>query len=304
MDFPLRLDSEDYASPNRDISQSIEYAHLREQDEPLPISMPPAENANCSPDYLFEPIYRREDSLYVPAGHKSVIRLGEEADPMAAPMSSSIDESTQALVHALHNGISQIAVIENQINRFIEYRMLQAQQKLVFEINLADIDENPATLVRIAHLIKRAEADGLRPTDFVVELSCNVDIDRGILYTITAELKRMGVMIALTNLDADSFSFTRVLQIQPDVIKFNRSWCEQDLNDPAYIRMVHGLVAGFHDRGRFTNLSGIATWEELLFASKCGFTRCQGPFFGKPVAELERGPTYCIRSRRALIQVA
>ena len=101
-------------------------------------------------------------------------------------------------------------------------------------------------------------------------------------------------MIALTDQDADAFSYSKIVEVKPEIVKFNRSWCEYDLNDASYLRMVKDIVRNLNSDGMFTGLTGVRGFREFKFAADCGFTRCQGRFFGIPSPEMEVGERFTI----------
>ena len=68
---------------------------------------------------------------------------------------------------------------------------------MVFELDSADLARNPFTMSEFANLLEGDSSNNLKANNIVIELSCANDVDRGDLYSVTYQLKQMGVMIAL-----------------------------------------------------------------------------------------------------------
>ena len=239
---------------------------------------------------LFEPIYRRQGDYFVPAGHKIVSRAKNATPNLDVADDPSTDQSSLDLFRAIEMGMCQIEVFRARLEEFLDLKALQPQQTMVFEVDVFDLDANQENLSKLNDVIEEGKKMGLDPQDVIVEISGTTRLDPGIIYTIAMRLKEVGVRVALVNLDADSFSFKRIFQIWPHIVKFNRSWCEQDLKDPGYVEMVRLLVSSIQSKGIFATLTGVRTSQELTFTAQCGFTRCQGPYLGAPSEIMETGP--------------
>ncbi|MEM8749949.1 MAG: EAL domain-containing protein [Pseudomonadota bacterium] len=247
---------------------------VSEQDE--------AASNNARFESLFEPVYRRENDQFVPAGYKVTSRLKKEPSMLGQELEEPVVDNGLNLMRLLEAGVDLINVVEQQIEFFLEQKRSQSQHKIILEVDLVDLEYNQRNLWRLVDLIKATSEQGLNPSDFVIELSSRTNLDAGIVYTIASELRRAGVMIALTQLSPDAFSFSQIFQIAPDVVKFDRAWCDLGSDDPELVSMLKAIAEGFHKRGVFTNLSGIQTHADLRLAFACNFTRAQGPFFGAP----------------------
>ena len=241
---------------------------------------------------LFQPIYRREDDRFVPAGHKVVTRPTQGSEQNARLVHENSDTNSCDLFRVLEMGACQLEVIMSQVDVFLAHKRAQDKQKLVFEIDIFEFSHNPNNLTRLQAIISDAELRGIKPSDIVIEISGSTVLDPGIVYTIAMQLKEMGIMLALNNLDADSFSFKRVFQIWPHVVKFNRSWCDLPIDDPCYLEVVRTLVHAIAAKGIHTTLTDVQNKMDLRFAALCKFTRCQGSFFGDPTPTMDRGLVY------------
>lgn len=247
-------------------------------------------------EYLFEPIFKFDERICSIAGHKAIVA---PADDKRHPYFECIntDPSTVSLLQVLESGESQEHLVQRHVESFLKWKQKSLDQKLVFELCPADLVNDPNKIVVIGNNLKWAEKKGIDLSDIVIEVPCTVFVDRGIIYTIAQALREFGVMIALTDMDADAFSFARVFELKPDIVKFNRSWLNFDLESTSYLMFMRSILRPIHRAGLYTNLGGIKNWNELEFASKCEFTRCQGDFFGKPTTEIRGDIRYQIVDR-------
>lgn len=264
-------------------------------DDPSNSSMSHLGNQNLLGCH-YEPIYRRQGTHFVPAGHKAVIVLNESATGGYGLHYDPNNEHTSHLMRLGLSGVPQIDIIKTQLDGFLAKKKLQPNQKMVFELDSADLARNPFTMDEFAKLVDSDPSNSLKAEDIVIELSCASDIDRGDLYSVTYQLKQIGVMIALIDQDADAFSYSKIIEIKPNIVKFNRSWCNYDLSDIAYLQMVKDIVRNLNADGTFVGLTGIRRFREFKFAAECGFTRCQGRYLGIPSAEMVVGESIIIPS--------
>lgn len=237
---------------------------------------------------LFEPVYRREAGGFVPAGHKVISQLREDFEPDTFQAFHDHQERS-ALSRALECGISQFDIISAQVDHFLRFKEHQLNQKLVFEIDMSDLELYRQHHQHLRKLVKETAWSGLEPGDFVIELPASHHLDPGDLYGVARDLKELGVMIALTELDADAFSFKRIFQVAPHIIKLNGSWFEQALDDPQYLAMTQNIVAGFAAKGFHVTMTDVRNETHARFAHHCGAIRAQGPFFGRPTEMIAKG---------------
>lgn len=237
---------------------------------------------------MFEPVYRRSDTGFVPAGHKVVSQLREDAEPDAFQAFHD-HRQRSALSRAIESGISQLDIITAQVDHFLRFKEHQLNQKLVFEIDMTDFEAHREHHQYLRNLVIETGWSGLEPGDFVIELPASQHLDPGDLYGVARDLKDLGVMIALTELDTDAFSFKRIFQVAPHIIKLNGSWFEQALDDLQYLAMTQNIVTGFAAKGFHVAMTDVRTEAHARFAHHCGAIRAQGPFFGKPTEMIVRG---------------
>lgn len=139
----------------------------------------------------------------------------------------------------------------------------------------------------IKHLTRLSASIPLLPKQLSVEINLAPDLDAGLIFTFAKQLRDANVELTLEGFDADHASFRRIVQNQPDVVKFNRSWLDADIFNEKYIELVANTVSAIHATGAKAHLEQIETNNELTFAIACGFDRFQGYQLGSPYAVLQ-----------------
>jgi EAL domain-containing protein (putative c-di-GMP-specific phosphodiesterase class I) len=97
-------------------------------------------------------------------------------------------------------------------------------------------------------------------------------------------LREQGFLIALDDFGAGHSNVERVWQLQPDIVKLDRS-----LLAPGGVRaqgasILPGLVALLHEAGKLVLIEGIETESEAHMALSCDTDFVQGYYFGRPSA--------------------
>ncbi|MEE9313771.1 MAG: EAL domain-containing protein [Rhizobiaceae bacterium] len=166
----------------------------------------------------------------------------------------------------------------------------QAQDHETISLNISPLAlaENATQLERLTTQIQIAQKNGLNSERIYLEIAMTPELDPGEIYTFTHQLREKGLKITLEDFDADCASFSRIIFARPDVVKFNRTWLDGNLNDAAYIELVSNVVRGIAALGTKTHLERIESKREFTFAIACGFDFLQGYYLGEPNAQLKR----------------
>ena len=99
------------------------------------------------------------------------------------------------------------------------------------------------------------------------------------------QFRDQGFLVALDDFGAGHSNVERVWQLQPDIVKLDRS-----LLAPGGIRaqgasILPGLVALLHEAGKLVLIEGIETESEAHMALSCDADFVQGYYFGRPGAQ-------------------
>ncbi len=250
-------------------------------------TMPPvSERFEC----VYEPIYKRFGHRFIPAGHKASVRLKQNTNEFGREAVAG--DTTLTMFRAMEQGATQREVLSCQLESFAS--QFQEHDRMAMEIDIFDLETDQTGLTALTRLIEDAKQLGIPADRFILELSASPLIDVGVLYAISEKLKATGARVALINVDIDAFSMSRIFQIEPFAVKFNRSWRSVARLDKRLVDMTRSLVEQIQSDGKFCCFTGVETEADLEFVKTCKFTRCQGSFFGEPSTTMTRGAVYTV----------
>lgn len=225
----------------------------------------------------FQPILERQDNGFQTIGFEAFVRpvAGTRSVSPAVYFDGMEDEnrsSVDRLSRELHvTNFLKSALPTDQISLNVSPASLHAQLE-----KLEDIERQ----------INSAKGMGLAPHRINIELPVSGQLDPGVIFTFATHLKMLGLQITLEDFDCDQASISRVLFVRPTVVKFNRSWLNNNLDDPSYRSMVKAMVHGVHALGSKAHQERVETQAEARFAVACGFDRLQGFYLSSPQTDL------------------
>jgi EAL domain-containing protein (putative c-di-GMP-specific phosphodiesterase class I) len=126
------------------------------------------------------------------------------------------------------------------------------------------------------------ESSGLKPNQVVVEILESQVADRAYLVSFIRNLKKLGCLIAIDDFGAGHSNFDRVWELEPDIVKVDRSLIVRAAISPKVKRVLSSIVSMIHGSGSLVILEGIETREQALLAMEVGADMVQGFFFSKP----------------------
>jgi EAL domain-containing protein (putative c-di-GMP-specific phosphodiesterase class I) len=110
-----------------------------------------------------------------------------------------------------------------------------------------------------------------------------------------AELRELGLRIAVDDVGAGFASLRHLLRLKPDVLKLDVSLCRH-VNSAPGRALVHGLLSFAHHSDATVVAEGIETDEELAGVLSLGVGFGQGFLLGRPAPILRSGPM-CARDQ-------
>lgn len=126
---------------------------------------------------------------------------------------------------------------------------------------------------------------GLAPERVVLEiLESSVD-DLPQLQKALANYQRRGYRIAIDDFGRSHSNFDRLWQLQPDIVKLDRSLIVSAGENDRVRRTLPRLVDIIHELDALTVFEGIETPEQLQLARDCGADALQGYLLGRPASE-------------------
>ena len=135
----------------------------------------------------------------------------------------------------------------------------------------------------LAELLKAA---GLAPHRVVIEI-----LEQGMLNELRLGeavqfFRKQGFLIALDDFGAGHSNFDRVWNLQPDIVKLDRSMITQAGSNLRIRRMMPVMVSLLHEAGSLVLMEGIETAGEALMAMDADADFVQGYYFAAPAEAL------------------
>ncbi len=130
------------------------------------------------------------------------------------------------------------------------------------------------------------DATGLPPHRVVIEI-----LEQGVrnelrLGEAVQFFRKRGFLIALDDFGAGHSNFDRVWNLQPDIVKLDRSMTTQAGTNLRIRRMMPVMVSLLHEAGSLALMEGIETAGEALMAMDADADFVQGYYFGVPAGSL------------------
>ncbi len=135
-------------------------------------------------------------------------------------------------------------------------------------------------------LCELLEAVGFPPHRVVIEI-----LEQGVLNELRLGeavqfFRKQGFLIALDDFGAGHSNFDRVWNLQPDMVKLDRSMITQAGSNLRIRRMMPVMVSLLHEAGSLVLMQGIETEGEALMAMDADADFVQGYYFGLPAESL------------------
>lgn len=156
----------------------------------------------------------------------------------------------------------------------------KAKHKWLFvNLDSQSISQNQPDPGFMQHLI---ESSGIHPSQIVVEILESHVSDRSYLVNFIRSLKKLGCLIAIDDFGAGHSNFDRVWELEPDIVKVDRSLIVRAAISTKVKRVLSSIVSMIHGAGSLVILEGIETREQALLAIEVNADMVQGFYFAKP----------------------
>jgi EAL domain-containing protein (putative c-di-GMP-specific phosphodiesterase class I) len=117
----------------------------------------------------------------------------------------------------------------------------------------------------------------------VLEVTEHVSVpDYELLAARAAEVRRLGVRLAVDDAGAGFASFRHILKLCPEYIKLDRTLIENISEDPARRALAAAVVLFAFEMGSTVVAEGVETLAELRTAQTLGIDAAQGFLLGRP----------------------
>ena len=165
------------------------------------------------------------------------------------------------------------------------YEMFR-DQECDFSINIANEDMSDPSFVDF--LIKRTELSGINPNRVILEILEDIVVDpkRGTASKTIEMFKKIGFKIAIDDFGAERSNFSRLEQVNCDIIKIDGQFVRNiDENDKKR-GIVENIVKLAHSMGVEVVAEHVATVGELGVLKALNVDCAQGFLLGKPSSNL------------------
>ncbi len=142
------------------------------------------------------------------------------------------------------------------------------------------------------------EHHNILPSQVVVEILEQGIKDESILSTALEYYKNLGCLIAIDDFGASHSNFDRIWNIQPDIVKFDRSIIVQAENNPVVRKALPSMVGLIQELGCIALMEGIETEQQALIAIDSNVDMVQGYYFGylKRRSRIRQNKKICCQS--------
>jgi len=134
---------------------------------------------------------------------------------------------------------------------------------------------------------KMFSVNGIKPERVVIEILESEITDRVYLKSLIAHFRSMGCLIAIDDFGAGHSNFDRIWELEPDIVKLDRSLIQRATTSAKLKRALSGIVSLVHGTGSLVIIEGVETEEEALIAIEVNADMLQGFYFSKPKPAIE-----------------
>ncbi len=124
--------------------------------------------------------------------------------------------------------------------------------------------------------------NNIKPENIVIEILEESVDDKDKLNEAIEYYRELGCLIAIDDFGKGNSNFDRVLEIKPDIVKFDKSIIKDIKYNSVANRMLTNLVSLIHECGSLVLLEGIEEEEQALKAVDSGADFVQGYYLSKP----------------------
>jgi len=136
------------------------------------------------------------------------------------------------------------------------------------------------------HVRSRIASFGLTPDRVCIEILESCCADEGQLTEAVAEMRAMGLAIAMDDFGIARSNFDRVAALRPDYVKLDRSILVDAVGDATARRMLPSMIEILRETGAKVVMEGIEDAAEALLSIESGADLLQGFYFAVPSAKL------------------
>ncbi|MFO8023714.1 EAL domain-containing protein [Thiohalophilus sp.] len=223
----------------------------------------------------YQPIYSFAHQL--PVGYEALMRATDRDGSSISPLEifSNIKEQ-EALMH-----LEELTRTLHAINYF---RNDTTGAWLFLNVNPAMVNNCGDCMY---NFFSTLDENGIPPSRIVIEFVEASVKEFGNLVKVTRKLKQNGCRVAIDDFGAGFSNFNRIWDLEPDIVKLDKSMLDRLRTDPGKFRPFISLVELLHESGSLVVMEGIESEADAGFAHDLDIDLHQGYYFGRPERELQ-----------------
>ena len=177
-----------------------------------------------------------------------------------------------------------------ELDRLSCYLHIKNYVRQTDELNWLFLNVHPVVLMNGKQNGSYIEAlfndNDIKPENIVIEILEESVDDKDKLSDAIEYYRELGCLIAIDDFGKGNSNFDRVLEIKPDIVKFDKSIIKDIKYNNVANRMLPNLVSLIHECGSLVLLEGIEEEEQALRAVDSGADFVQGYYLAKPNRDL------------------
>tara|TARA_R110002049_G_scaffold30385_2_gene104205 strand:+ start:2577 stop:3821 length:1245 start_codon:yes stop_codon:yes gene_type:complete len=127
---------------------------------------------------------------------------------------------------------------------------------------------------------------GIAPHRVVIEILESEINDQAYLKDLISHFRDMGCLIAIDDFGAGHSNFDRIWELEPDIVKIDRSLIQRAAINSKVKRILSGMVSLIHEAGSLVIIEGVETELEAQTAIEVHADMLQGFYLAKPSAKI------------------
>ena len=207
-------------------------------------------------------------------GYEALIRAKDEKGKPCSPLSLFSLPRSSVDVLALDRTCRQL-----HINNFSGQETVD--EWLFINLDAQGIESERPAMGFMLDLLARYE---LPPQRIVIEILEHEIDDREYLKGLIKHFREMGCLIAIDDFGAGHSNFERIWDLEPDIVKLDKSLVSRAANSSKVKRILSGMVSLIHETGCLVVIEGVETKGEALIAIDVDADMVQGFYFALPDA--------------------
>lgn len=232
--------------------------------------------AGLSLDSAFQPIVQASSGRIV--GHEALLRAtAPDGSPLAPDAVFVLPTDGEEIVF-----LDRLARTVHALNYLLQARSQGGDLYLnIHPRHLLAVSGDHGLVFEA--ILKRL---GLSPERVVLEILESAIDDSARIRQAVANYRSRGYRIAIDDFGRHHSNFDRLWQLEPDVVKLDRSLIDEASRNPKARRVLPRLVEIVHDLEARVVFEGIETAEQLAIAIDAGADQLQGYYLARPARDV------------------